>query len=75
MTEFWESKYKVCRAAFVAMGRINRQFIKEELKFLQRVQQMAFDGKKTGAADPYYKDPQFEKIRQVVLDRIKEIQS
>lgn len=44
MTEFWESKYKACRAAFVAMGRINRIDKKLQIKDRQRIIQLCRDG-------------------------------
>lgn len=68
---YWESKYKVCRAAFVAMGRINREYKKNHLKLMQRLQQMAFDGKLQGSPD-IAKDAQFERIRQTILEHIRE---
>lgn len=44
MTEYWEAKYKTCRAAFVEMGRINRREQKLQLKDRQRIIQMCRDG-------------------------------
>lgn len=44
MTEYWEAKYKTCRAAFVEMGRINRQEKKLAIKDRQRIIQFCRDG-------------------------------
>lgn len=41
---WWRSKYKTCRAAFVAMGRINRQEIRNIGKDRQRIIQICRDG-------------------------------
>lgn len=74
LERWWEAKYKTCRAAFVEMGRIHRHEEREQLKFLQRIQQLAYDGQKLGgryAADDL-KSQQLEKIRQAIIEHIKE---
>lgn len=68
---WWEAKYKTCRAAFVAMGRMHRQDAKEHLKLMQRLQQLAYDGQQQGGRDAA-KDAQFERIRQTILAHIQE---
>lgn len=73
MSEWWESKYKICRAAFLGMSQINRREQRNDLKLLQRLQQLAYDGQKLGG--PYAsaaKDAQFERIRQIILEHITE---
>lgn len=41
---WWQSKYKTLRAAFMAMGQINRRKIKEILKQRQRIFSVCNDG-------------------------------
>lgn len=42
--KWWKSKYKTCRAAFVAMGRMGRVEEKERIKDRQRIIQCCRDG-------------------------------
>lgn len=58
------------------MGRINREEKRNHLKLMQRLQQLAFDGQQLGG--PYAspaKDAQLERIRQTILEHIREFVS
>lgn len=70
LTSWWEAKYKTCRAAFIAMGRINRQNDRNEIKLLQRVQQLAFDG--LNAPTVQEKQDALARIRLTLLEHLQE---
>lgn len=65
-TTWWESKYKTCRAAFVAMGRIYNVERKAASKDRQRIIELCNEGLGHHVQTRLTKDQCFARILQIL---------